>query len=54
MSDELKLPLIFAFAAVAIVGIVAAAVLYSEAIDAKAPVVESCVKHPATRQLVLR
>ncbi len=49
MSDELKMVVLAVAAVCTITGILGASCAYQSKLDAAAPVVESCVKHPSTR-----
>jgi len=48
MSDELKWGLLLTTGFVALVGILCYSWAYNRELDARAPIIETCVKHPAT------
>lgn len=49
MSTEVKIALIVSMTVLLITGGLCASCVYQAKLDAAAPVVESCIKHPATR-----
>lgn len=48
MSEEFKMLLVVVVGFVVLVGLVGSCVNENERIEQKAPIVETCVKHPAT------
>jgi len=49
MTELVKIVLIVSFTILVLAGGLCASCVYEARLDAAAPVVESCIKHPATR-----